>query len=790
MSLDKEVAAVEERPRDWAQRLVSSLHRRAALYISLLLVFALGLGYFATKIGIDNSLKVWFVEGDPALTAYDDYKATFGNDETIVIAATAPEGIYDPAYLTRVRAASQAIEALPSVRRVQSLAVSLHATDEDGELVVGPLLPETGEVDAAAAAAVRRRVAADPQFQGMLVGKTDHVSLILVEPRNTADYEKHRKDVIHDVTVVVNRELKKDGGGAHLGGIGVVYEGLNEASLHDTGIFVTLSYLILLLGLWVSFRRVVWVLIGAAIVTVAVLATMGIAGLAGRDMNMVTGIVPTLIMTVGILDLVHLVDSFEEGAQAGLKPADILRTTVALTVVPCIINSVTDVIGFASFIRAPVGAIRDLGWLVSVGLTILLASVLIIGIPAMARFGGRSKRATEAATKPADHGIIGRIVLGMLHVATRYRGAVFAVAGVLFAVSAWGMTKLNVDTYTIGFLPEDHPVRVDDAAIAQDFGPYIPLEFTVEPRDGASVYEPEALAAIDRVERAFEDHPDIGRVTGLPEIVKQVFRVYSGDPADYRIPDKREGVAQLLDTVYAQSKDGEDNLNALLDVRDEPRRTHITARSGLPSANTIAGILHDLDRRADAETAHVDVRPSGYLPLYVRITQNITTAQLQSGITAFVLVTLVMSLMLRSLKLGLLSMVPNLLPAMMTLGLMGFVGIPLDLATVLIAAIVIGISVNDTSHIMFRFRHEHRRTPDDPDAAMHRMMLGTGRPVVMSSLILIAGFAVLLGASVKSVYYFGLLTTITTLSALISDLLVTPALILLVNKKARATTPA
>jgi uncharacterized protein len=291
------------------------------------------------------------------------------------------------------------------------------------------------------------------------------------------------------------------------------------------------------------------------------------------------------------------------------------------------------------------------------------------------------------------------------------------------------------------------------------------------------------LGAIDRVQDAFAAHPALGAVTGIPDLVKQSHRAFLGDPAEHRIPERRDAVVQILDNVYAQSRDGEDHLNALLDDRAAPRLTHITARSGLPSANTIAAILTDLERRGAPEADTIEVRPAGYLPLYVRITRHITSAQVQSALIAFVLVSLMMIALLRSLRLGLVAMVPNLLPALMTLGAMGFLGIPLDLATVLIAGVALGISVNDTSHIMFRYRHELARTPGDPRGALERMMLGAGRAVVMSSLILIAGFAVLLGASVKSVFYFGALTSMTVLAALVADLLITPALLVVVSPR-------
>src|SRR5688572_24660399 len=180
----------------WSAKLVVALHKRALPLIVILVVASLGVGYFATTIGIDNSLKVWFVEGDPALKAYDDYKATFGNDETIVVAVTAPGGIYEPAYLERIRSASQKLKALPRVKSVQSLALSLHATDADGELEAGTLLPETGPITVEEAAAVKRRVDYNPQFHGVLVGDSETISMIQVEPRDTPDFEKTRKQLI------------------------------------------------------------------------------------------------------------------------------------------------------------------------------------------------------------------------------------------------------------------------------------------------------------------------------------------------------------------------------------------------------------------------------------------------------------------------------------------------------------------------------------------------------------------------------------------------------------------
>jgi predicted RND superfamily exporter protein len=754
----------------WAERVVDLLHRRARWLIPLTLLAAFGLGVGARTIKVDNSLEVWFVEGDPALVAYDEYKQAFGNDETIVVAAVAPEGIYTPAALERIRTASKRLEAHPKVRRVTSIALGLHVSGSEGAVDVDPLLGDD-PITQQDADDLRKKLAANPFFRGTIVGDSDTITLILVDPKSSPDFERERAGILKDVRAIADQELARDGGATHLGGIGVVYEGLNQASLRDSGIFVTLSYIIIFFGLWLLFRRWIWVAVGVLVVTAANVATLGIAGFAGRDMNMVTAVLPTLIMTIGILDLVHLVDSYEEEG-AGKRR---LATVMALVVVPCIFNTFTDVIGFASLVSAEMSAVRDLGWLASVGLVLLLVIILVVAIPAVARFGGRGAKA-KAPTE--ESGWLRRMILFLLGLATHRRLAVYAAALALAAASAVGITRLDVDTYTIGFLDEDNPVRRDHDAIEARFGRYIPLEMRVTTPAENGLKDPAVLRQLDDMERAFEKVPDVARATGLPEVVKRVNQVWSEErPGTYAIPAEQGIVAEQLLT-YSFDTDGRDHLDDLVTTADY-RTTHVTSRTGLPSARGIKRIIDDLQAAGDASVkAPVTVEPAGYLPLYVRIIQHITNTQVRSFLLAFGMVALIMIILLRSVRLGLLSMIPNVLPAAMTLGLMGFLEIRLDVATVLIAAIAMGISVNDTSHIMFRFKHELAATPADAEGAVRRMMLGTGRPVIAASLILTAGFAVLLFASVKSVYYFGVLSAATTISALFADLILTPALLL------------
>ncbi len=747
------------------ERLVSFLHRRRYLLMTLVLLGAGALALAARNIEVDNSLEVWFLEDDPALLAYQDYKQQFGNDELIIVAATDPISVYSPAALERIRTASNRIAAHPKIRRVNSITRGLHVHGTAGAIEIEPLLGD-GPITDAEGQALRARIAQDPAFRGVIAGKTDTMTLIIVEAKTLEDIDAERPGLLEDISAIVEETLEQDGGGAHMGGIGVVYEGLNAASIRDSAVFVSLSYLVLLLGLWVLFRRWIWVAIGMFVVTVPIVATLGIAGLAGRDMNMVTAVLPTLIMIVGVLDLIHLIDAYDGKTK--------LVASLSVVIVPCVINTFTDMAGFLSLSSASMSAIRDFGWLTAVGLGLLLISVLVFAVPAIARFGGAKQRRAGGAW-------IERVVSRLFAFSRDHRRGVLGATVALFLAAGAGITLIDVDTYTIGFLPADHEVREDHRAIEKQFGLYIPLELTVEvPAETFEEYglkDPAVMKRLDRAERRIEQDERIARVTGLPEIVKRVNQIYFDEaPEAYAIPDNPKVIAEELLT-YSFSADGRDNLDAMVDV--DYRKTHITARMGLPTARGIEATINDVTAAAAPElgdAAHIEA--AGYLPLYVRIIQHITDTQVRSFLICFGVVTLFLMLALRSIKLGLIALVPNLLPAIVTLGIMGVTGIRLDVATVLIAAIAIGIAVNDTCHILFRYRHELTVTPDDPDRAVEAMMTHTGRPVVASSLLLMAGFAVLMFASVKSVSLFGLLTSITVATALLADLIITPALLL------------
>ncbi len=755
---------------DRSSRFLAAVHRHRLWLFALLMVSALGLAFFARNIKVDNSLRIWFLDDDPALVAWEDFKKQFGNDEIVAIAATDPVSVFSPAALRRVQAATQRIEDHAKIRRVVSIVNGRHIDGDAVEIRVEDLLP-AGPIGPETGAEVERRLRANPVFDGTLVSPDSKMTLIIVEPVAMDDIDAQRPGILRDLRAIAEQELARDGGTVHYGGMGVVYEGVNEASLRDSAVFSALSYLVVFVGLYLAFRRVIWVVIGFGIVTTSVLATLGVAGLAGRDLNIVTAVLPTFLMTLGILDLVHFVESYDEHG-AGQRPTrQLITRSLGAVLAACLFNSLTDIAGFVSLVSAPMSAIRDFGWLASVGLAMLFVTTLIMVVVGLARFGGGRPRKQGTGA-----GALVQVTERLFEMTRRHRRKVLMGAAALFAVSIAGIARLDIDTYTIGFLDDESRVRRDHDRIESQFGPFVPYEMVVKAPAADGIKQPDLLRRIDRMERAFEADERVGRVTGLPEIVRRLNQVVlDGDPAELRIPDTQAAVAQEL-LLYESDEDSE--IETIAD--SHYTITRVTARSGLPTAREIGRTIADLTARGQkALGGSATVEASGYIPLYVKIIDHIARTQIAGFGYALLIVTVVLAILLRSIRLGLIALIPNVVPVAMTLAFMGFVGIRLDVATVLIASIITGLSVNDTSHVFFRFKEELAHAPEDGAAeAVRRTVMGAGKAMMTSSLILAGGFFVLALSSVKSIANFGLLCAMATLFAMLAELIITPAILL------------
>jgi uncharacterized protein len=702
--------------------------RRSLGVAALLLVI---LAWPAGRVATDNSLAVWFVEDDPALVSYRAFLAEFGNDEVIVVGYVAPElSAPDAGAWTLQREAADRVAAVDGVERVLS-----------GALLADLLGPAAGERAA--------------RGLGLLAGEDVAALLAWLEARPDLDAARGR--VLDEVTAALDGTLGAAGRPYHVAGTGVLYEGLNRQTERDAALFLGLALLIMTALLRITLGQWRAVAVALAAPVLATVATVGLIGWSGRTMNVVLATLPALILVIGVADAVHIfIDYFRTRRER--PPADDAErraqavAVVARMAVPCLITSVTTALAFLALLSSRMAVVQELGVFAAVGVMLVWALVVVatgLGLtvldipPPRGAFGARLHQPLRRLAA----GVRGR------------RGWVMAGSAAVGLFMVMGAARIVVDTHTIGLLPTAHRVVQDSRWIEAELGPYTPLEFMVETRAG-SVFRPEVLERLAEWRAVLELRPEVGRTLGAED-----FLALAGDP--------RGGEEAAETAVAAFAAATGDDLSGY--VSPDRRRTRVTAFVPMGTAREFAATAAAVEAAGGAALGDVArVKATGYLPLYVRIIDYTVSSAVLGLALAFAGVFLVLAIVFRAPRAVLAAVPPNLLAVATVFGGLGWLGIPLDIATATVGAIVLGIAVDDTVHYLHRYITA--RDGGDPDPAS-AAVVQAGPAMVLSSAILILGLGVLLAAGSLSIVYFGLLISLAIGAALAADLVLLPALL-------------
>ena len=729
--------------RYWAEGLYA--RRRWFLIVGVTLV---GLAMTTlSEIEVDNTLKRYMVEGDPALQSYRAFQSTYGNDETVLVGLQRPEGLLTSHGLALVRAATERIRGVDGVARVQSLTTQVRVQPTIAGPRVEPVVPP-GSLSTDQMTSLRRSIQSDSVL-ARFISDDGTMSAVIARMEPAGRLDGRRAAVLDSI----RHRLRSLDASVHLGGIGVILDALNEATTRDSALVLLAALLVIVGLLGAFFRRLGPVLVTVGVICAAALWLMGLYGAAGKSVNTVTLVIPTLILVVGTADCVHLL------LHAARRPDHLSgkeRTirTIAHLLFPCAVTSLTTAAGFAVLTTSAIPLVQDLGLFSAIGVLGAFLAALIGCVNAL-------PYAWSLPDRP-DDGALDALVEGAVHTGSQnWRGVLIgAVVATLLAVV--GATMLTVDTNSMGYLYPDHPAREDARLIEEKLGAYTPLEFVV--RSDSSVLHPTLMRAVQTWEDRVETAGAVGWHRSAADVLHRLGSTLHG-PSRVDTPG---ALTALLHAARSHSQ----RLQAL---HAHPHQLRVTFGVPIQSAQGLRRTIATVKDAAAALPSDVTVKETGYLPLYVRMTRLIVDAQLRSFGLALLIIPGIIALLFGGLWAAGWSLVPNLLPVLFTLGAMGVLGIPLDIVTVTIAVIVFGLVVDDTVHLLHRYAEvqSSRRASDALNVAARR----TGRKMMSTTAVLAGGFLVLVLAHNRSVVWFGGLVSGALAAALVTDLLVFPAIL-------------
>lgn len=711
---------------DRGERIAASIWDRRWLLILLCAAITLLAASQATRIGVDNSLRIWFAENDPQLVAYRQFQQSFGNDEVVVIAFREPGGIATPAGIELLRRAEQVVADVPGVDGTLSLARLLDALEP---------LPASRMIRDEAI----RNLKDDARFHDRLVSRDGTTAALIVRMATGDETDSHRDRTLTHIDAALDTLQQP----AHKAGIGVVYAALNRLSVNDALVLFCGAFILMFVLLWIIYGRLAPALVTMGIAAVAMTWTIGLYGAAGRSLNMITAVMPTVILVVGVAEVVHvLLHAADIGDDMSRREK--VCATIGFMMRPCLVNIVTSAIGFATLAASPLPAVRDLGVFTAAGLMGCLALTVVGCTFALAW--------PVCEPKPGRLNVLASVAERLCRVGMRHPIPTLSMSGAVAVAGIAASAMLTVDTFTLHHIAAEHPVRRDSEFIEMHLGPYVPMNFVVQ-SPGNDVTA-ELLGAIEAWQRSGERLPSVGWSRSLADMLPR--------------SDDRISVQELLDKYRAEPMA---RLDPLL---DEDGTLRVTFSVRMQSANDVARTMRLIEDEAQLPPGTM-VTPAGYLPMYVRMIEHIVGSQIASFSFAFVAVFAVILLALRSARLTALALPSNLLPLLLVLAVMGISGIWLDAATVTIASVVLGLVVDDTVHFLYRLRKAITHH-SDRDAALIETARTAGRAILTTSVVMTAGFSVFTFAEIKSVTYFGLLIALAMSAGVLTDLLVVPAL--------------
>jgi hydrophobe/amphiphile efflux-3 (HAE3) family protein len=716
------------------------------------------------RLEIDPAIDRLLPEDDQERRFYDRARKIFGEDEFVLLVIESND-VFQTDVLERLQRITERLEAEDSVARVVSLTNAVHSEDREGELYVGPYFEEVPR-DTASLAQLREQVLEHPIYGGTLVSRDARsTSIIVFCDEDLTD----RQFVDQDFGQHLGEIAREAGGGLPLVVTGTqhVKAKLSRKIVEELRLILPMVLSITALLCLIAFRSVRGLVLPLVAIGMALVWTLGLMGWTGTPISLVSNIVPPLIITLGFAAAMHVVaEYYDEFSHLETHDRAANRLAIQKLIehsgLVVLVNGFTTILGFASLCVSSVLAIREFGIWSVIGVTAATVTSLLL-IPSALVLAGPPRRLPK---RPGAHGRFEAVADWLSGFAVRRRSGILAAAGVLLVISLFGMSRIHVSTgFVSNFMPRAE-VRSTFERINERLEGVSSIAIVVESKDKDAFAEPENLRALGALQDWLEQQPEIGGTASLADSVMLLHQAFRPE-AGLEIPERTQLVKQLL--LFG----GTDVTDGFVDASYQI--ANVTVRTKVSESGQVRALLERIHERLGELPAGLQARPTGDLVLLTRTMDDIARGQLESITTAIVTIYLTLSLMLWSLRVGLYALLPNLIPIAAYYGVLGLTNTPLNLSTSLIGSITLGIAVDDTVHYFARFAREARQLGDERKATAATLS-ALIRPVVFTSLGLIAGFLVLTTSELRNQVQFGMLSAFTITVALLLELTLSPAI--------------
>ncbi len=742
------------------ERLAKTLYRFRFFSLGLVIAITIIFGSLI-KIEMDNSLKAWFSATDPDYIVYEDYRDTFGGGRVLIVALRS-EDIFSLDVLNYIKQKTEEFEDLLRVKRVHSLANANKVIGTSEGIEINPLLSELEENNLQR---IKKHALEDEIFRDYLVSHDGKFTTIVITFEDMASGEidksfRQAEEIAYkgkpeNIEVFFSGDMR-------------IYFEFNRFTKQNQKIFPLLVIPILCILIFVLFRSLSKVLIILLVIGMSICWALGFYSVLGFTSNVVTGMLIPLVIILSVATSIHIIEYFGEVRRNHNKKEAFIKTMTYITI-PCFITSITTAFGLLSLSISHIDAVKHFGIGSAAGIMFAFFISIVI-VPLFLTLLSSNKKTKKG--QGWEHFLDGISKFNE----RRFRYIlVGAVLGFIFF--CWGITKVKIETNQIEWFPKKEDCYRSAMLLDKNLSGIGDMEIVLKGEEDA-LKEPDILKGMDYLSLEIEKLPRVKKVISLADYVKIINKALKEDnPEYYKIPESKSLIAQEL-FLFTLSDDGRAELDNIVTPDYSQGRISVKTESMPSQASVILGSLLKKMAKETFSGTGIGVTLTGTTYLYNLMTKYLLESQIRGFSLAFLSVIGVLFIAFWSVKYGGLSIIPNLLPIIFIIGIMGWSGITLNTGTVMVASVALGIVVDDTIHFISRFRKELRSNRFPVQDALRETTASVGKAIIFTSVINIAGFLILLISGFQPTREFGMLIALTLFFAIIGDILVLPSVII------------
>lgn len=710
------------------------------------------------KLRVDNSLSIWFLEDDPSYKAYIDFQENFGSDEIFIVMLPAENAI-GGSEIAGLNLLHKKIETLPYVNTTFSLAKAKYPIYANSKINFDDLYNEKRSQKG-----LKNLFSKLPNITGQLVTKDYKHQFFYIQLNSTPTIEKKRQDIAGEIRTILDKQYAN----YYLTGPPVLNEAYSKGIYKESltfGILTVLVMTVLLLFLLPSKRYLVISLLS---VVVPVSLLFGLITSLGFALNMISMLIPTILMVYSVSDAVHIINIYHKECfvNKSLSKVELLVLAIRKSFTPCFYTTLTTFVGYFALFLSPLPAFKNMGVFTCIGLVmtfILVYVITIIGFSFM-HLNFEQEKPVLSIKKFSQLASIN----WLNSFTSQYKNAIIISFSVVLLFGMYSIFQVKIDTNSRNLLAEGK-AKEDLRKVEVELGGSNRLQLNISTTNGEKIISKEAIKQLEHFQNKLEKNPLISSPVSVVNIKSFLEK---RTPVLFQSNVSEERLKNTLAKV-----DTNDNSFFKLFSKDLTTAGFTLTLLEMKTSE-LEQVLEDVksDFESSFDTKDYNLKINGFAVVFAQLNNFILETQFKSFFAAFFVAFLCLWIFIKSLKTTLLVLIPNLLPLTVLAIFMSILDIPLDVTTAMITPIMLGIAMDDTIHLVYKYRRS-KTVKGSPELRMNNAMRYTGSALFSTTIALVGGFLIIASSAVPSVRDFGLLCAVTVAIALITDVFYLPALL-------------